>query len=446
VLRCGDRNQLDKMWSQGNVHVRQEPAKPDEKAVDIRGSTLQMVAHPEGNELVVIGGSGDSADNNDCAQLQMDKIYIIGPEVNIDQATNRAWVHGAGAMMMESATNFQGAKLDKTVPLTVHWHDDMFFNGEYAEFLGSIQADQENALLMAERLQVYFDRPISLKEGNRGDQPAKVRNLLADKNVRVQDSTKEHDQLVKYQQITGTYLVMDTLAPDEGAPRGPDGKAKEANKVTVSGPGDVRILQRGSDDPAASPGRTAAGAPGGVVGTPVSVPKAGPERRPGPGNKPADETMKMTYVTFLHRMDANSKTNTAKFWGAVRVLNFPCDNPHEEIDIDAIIGRELPAGMMFLRAGRLEVLDQPENGRPNQQMKAFDHVRVQGKEFLGEADEVSYEEQKDLVIFKGTRDNPATLVKQETKGQKLQTMSGVKIYYRRSTGEARVEGADSINR
>ncbi len=123
VLRCEDKNQLDRMWTEGNVHVRQEPAKADEKPVDIRGDTLQMECFAEGNKLVV---------NGDLAQLQMDKIYIIGPEVNIDQKTNRAWVHGSGAMMMESATNFQGAKLDKTVPLTVHWNNDMLFTGEYA--------------------------------------------------------------------------------------------------------------------------------------------------------------------------------------------------------------------------------------------------------------------------------------------------------------------------
>ena len=46
-----------------------------------------MVYHPEGNELAVSGEGGDGP--NDLAQLQMDKIYIIGPTVNIDQATNK---------------------------------------------------------------------------------------------------------------------------------------------------------------------------------------------------------------------------------------------------------------------------------------------------------------------------------------------------------------------
>jgi hypothetical protein len=441
VLRAEDRNQLDKLWTEGNVHVRQEPAKPDEKAVDVTGSTLQMIYHPEGNELAVSGEGGDGP--NDLAQLQMDKIYIIGPTVNIDQATNRAWVHGAGAMQMESATNFQGSKLDRPVPLTVQWAREMYFNGNYSEFFGNIQAEQENARLACQRLQVFFDRPVSLKEGSHGDQPAKVRNLVCDKNVRVEDTTVERGQLVKYQLIRGTALQMSTLEPDVPAPQ-PTDKNGEGNLVTVSGPGDVRILQRGQTDPAAPPQRGAV--PGGAApGMAVSVARTGPERRPA-GGAQGQEEMKMTYVNFLYRMDANSKTNTANFYGAVRVLNFPCENPHEVIDIDAIVARELPVGMMFLRCDRLKVLDRRVDGRSNQQMEANGRVRVQGREFLAEADRVTYEEQKDLVIFIGTRTNPAMLTKYPNGDAtaRPQVLTGEKIYYRRSTGEARIEGGETI--
>jgi hypothetical protein len=437
VLRCGDKNQLDKLWTQGSVKVHQEPAKPDEKPVDIRGDQLQMTCKPEGNYLVV--------NSDDLAQLQMDKIYIIGPEVNIDQATNHAWVHGSGAMRMESATNFQGAKLEHTVPLTVHWERDMYFNGEFAEFMGNIQAEQENARLACERLQVFFDRPVSLKEGNHGDQPAKVRNLVADKSVRVEDTTYEQGQFVKYQRIVGLALQMNTLTPDEDAPRRPGAKSDEGNEVIVSGPGDVRILQRGSSDPLNTPPRPQAAGAGPVPGTTVSVAKEGPARKPGADGKPAeDEQMKMTYVRFERQMHANSKANTANFWGAVRVLNFPCDNPNEEIDLEAILARGLPVGYMFMRCDRLKVLDRPEGGRSNQQMQANGRVRVEAKEFIAEADEVTYEEKKDLVIFKGDRNNPASLTKREIVGAQAQTLRGEKIYYKRSTGEASMKDVDSI--
>jgi hypothetical protein len=437
VLRADDKNQLDRLWTEGNVHVRQEPAKPDEKAVDIKGDTMQMTCKPEGNFLVVNSG--------EVAHLQMDKILIMGPEVNIDQASNRAWVHGFGAMTMESATNFQGAKLDRPVPLTVMWNKDMYFNGEYAEFFGGIQAEQENSRLACQRLQVFFDRPVSLKEGNHSDQPARVRNLVCDQNVRVEDRTLDRNrQLVKFQAVSGAFLEMNTLTSDE-EPR-PGTPPKEGNQVRVAGPGDVRLLQRGAADPLNSnPPRADPGsAP--VRGTPVSVSRTGPERRPAPADKAGDDEMKMTYVTFLQRMDANSLTNTANFWGGVQVLNFPCDNPTEEIDLDAILSRELPPNWMYLRCDRLQVFDRPNDGHSNQQMRAYGRVRVIGKEYSAESDTMTFDEAKDLVVFIGDRNNPATLTKQVGVGVQKQTLSGQKIYYRRGTGEAYVEGADRINR
>src|SRR5207247_1707718 len=75
VTRAGGKNDLDKLRTEGKVHVRQEPATPEDRGVDIRGDTLRLTHSPNGNLLVVTG---------DLAQLQMDKIFIVGPEVNID--------------------------------------------------------------------------------------------------------------------------------------------------------------------------------------------------------------------------------------------------------------------------------------------------------------------------------------------------------------------------
>ena len=141
VLRCGERSVLDHLWAEGGsndnkggVKVHQDPTRSGEQGVHIEGNTLDMKCYPEGNMLVVTG---------DLAQLEMDKILILGPEVNIDQARNKAWVFGEGAMRMQSNTTLEGKPLGRTVPLIVHWSQDMLFAGEFAEFRGGIQAEQE---------------------------------------------------------------------------------------------------------------------------------------------------------------------------------------------------------------------------------------------------------------------------------------------------------------
>jgi hypothetical protein len=415
VIRSGDKNTLDEVWTEGNVKVRQEPAKPDEKGVAIEGDTLRMKYHPEGNDLFVTAG--------DVAKLRMDKILIFGPEINIEQATNKSWVIGNGVMQMESNTDLEGKPLGRTVPLTVHWNKDMFFNGGYAEFRGSIQAEQENALLACQKLQVFFDRPISLKEGNRGDQPAKVRSLVGDQEVRVEDRTLDkEDHLIKYQLLEGSVIAMNTEPGDDDGGGRKTEKPRNTNEVRLSGPGCVRILQRGATDLTAPP----------------------PDKANPPAQPPAEE-MKMTYVSFLKRMDASSKTNTANFWEYVRVLNFPCDDPHREIDLDAMLATELPAGAMYMRCDRLKVRDRKVQGRSNQEMEAHGRVRVQAREFWAEAAEVDYNEAKDQVVFRGGPGGLATLSKVARPGVPPQTLQGKTIIYTRSTGKAEVIGGDSLN-
>jgi hypothetical protein len=439
VLRCNERMALDHLWAEGGaldavdkrggVKVRQEPAKPGEEGVYIEGNTLDMTCHVGGNELVVTG---------DLAQLKMDKIFILGPEVTIDQVANKAWVVGEGAMQMQSATTLEGKPLARPVPLIVHWGDNMLFNGTFAYFEGNIQAEQDNARLACQHLQVYFDKPISLKEGMRGTQPAKVSKLVADKGagkqpVHVEDQTFEGAKLQKYQLLIGRELHMTTVPRDE-APQ--PGKSNDANEVTLYGPGSVRILQRGDSDLTVAPGNPA-------------------PNQPAPEKKAAKEQqMKLTYVSFVKQMQASSRTNVASFWESVRVLNFPCDDPHCDIDLDDILSKDLPEGVLYLRCNRLRVNTYqkavgggtgPNQVRTYQEMDAQGQVYVQGRDFTAQCDHMTFNEEKDQVIFYGEKGNDAVLTKGGYKGSDHKSFKDDKIIYIRSTGQAILHRIRSID-
>jgi hypothetical protein len=425
VLRCEERMALDHLWAEGGaldvldkhggVVVRQAPAKQGEEGVYIEGNTLDMNSTSEGNILVVTG---------DLAHLKMDKIVILGPEVNIDQVANKAWVVGGGAMSMQSATTLEGKPLARPVPLTVHWSDRMVFSGTFAYFEGNIQAEQDNARMACQNLQVIFDQPISLKEGMRGNQPAKVSKLVGDKgdsdqDVRVEDQTFEGRKLEKYQLLMGKAIEMDAIPRDDEGPR-PGGKSNDANKVKLSGPGSVRILQRGGLEVAPTSGK------------------------PAPSRTGQEQEMKLTYITFEKQMQANNMTNVASFWEAVRVLNLPCDDPHRDIDLDAILSADLPEGALFLRCNLLKVgtyqkpapgSTDPKQLRTYQVMDAHGLVFVQGRDFTAQCDHMTFNEEKDQVIFFGEGDNEAVFSKRAVKGEKPKTMRAKKFIYYRSTGE-----------
>jgi lipopolysaccharide export system protein LptA len=393
VLRVGEQTQLEQLRSVGEIHVTQASAKPGEKGLDIRGERLELTARPEGHFLVVRGATGGESEENDLAQLGTDKMVILGPEVHVNQGTNEAWVVGMGAMTLESDQDFQGNKLKQPVPLNIHWDKSMYFNGTFAEFRGDIEAEQGKARLACQELQVFFDRPISLKEGARDGQKARIRNLVCDRSVRVEDSAEG-----RYQQVRGTAVTYDN----------------EEGRVWTSGPGEVRILDRAAA-PTATPGKA-----------------AGKTKQP--------EGRKLTHVSFFQRMYANKKTNLAIFYMNVRALHMPCEDEEvarRGIDLDKVLGRGLPQGAMFLRCDRLEVLSRAkEKGKTYQEMKAEGRVSVQSDDFSGQAERVVYEEEKEQVIFDGGEGGVAVLYKaSKIPNGPPQRIEGKKIFYNRRTGE-----------
>jgi hypothetical protein len=388
-----------------------------------------MDYHEDGNMLVVTGDSQDTINGEDVAILQMDKMLIIGNDVHIDQATNKAWVLGPGVMRMESETSLSGDKLKRPVPLTVHWEESMLFNGNYAEFHGNDQAEQENARLACESLVVFFDRRISLKEGNHSEKPARVQNMMCERAVRVEDSVYEGKERTKFQQIIAPEIRFDTLYPEDAVP-GKTELVSDGNEVRARGIGEVRIWQKGGIDPMAAPASAPAG-PGGASAKPAAA------------AKPGDDQMKMTYVKFVERMYANSKKNYAKFIGNVEALNFPCKEPHLEIEIDLMLAG-MPDGAMYLRSDVLEVWTRQAKDRKYSEMHAAGGALVQSNEFWGRAPTIHFDEAKDQIIFDGGKDGKATLFKIVGKGVQPQRVVGNKIIYIRSTGQFWIEKGNEI--
>jgi lipopolysaccharide export system protein LptA len=407
VLRVGDKNELDHLTCEGAVHVHQEPASAEDKGMDIRGETLQLTHHDDGSILVVTGN---------LAHVQLDKIAILGPEVNIDQRANKAWVNGIGAMQMLTDTNFEGAKLAQPTELTIHWKEAMLFNGNNAEFRGGVQAEQLNSRLLCQEMQVAFDRPISLKEGDKSGTKPKVDKLLCDKDVQIEDVNRVNGQLQGYKRLVAPVVALDNA--DEVA--------------TAPGPGEVRILQLGEA------GNTLPGAQGpGAPRPPAGRPAAGR----GPAAPPKQE-LKLTHVRFAERMQANNKQRSAIFYGNVEAVHVPADRPDIKIDVD-----HPPPGCIYLRCAKLNVFSRllADGKTKSQELEAYRNVLVQAQEFWGLADVVKYDEAEDRVIFEAGEGGMATLYRVKVAGGDQEKITGKKIYYWRKTNDFKVDDAHGLN-
>lgn len=402
VIRSDTKSDLDRLWCEDDVRVRQQGATPDDEGVDIKGKTLQMTHFIDGNVLVVTG---------DLAYVQMDKTTILGPEVTINQKENSANVRGNGVMRMPAKSDFNGNALAKPVDMVINWHDSMTFNGRNADFYGKVNARQEHSHLLCDNMHVVLDRAVSFKEGEKGKQPAKIDHVDCDKDVWVEDWIVKDGKRESYKRLQVPYLALDNA----------DGK------FMAPGPGVVTILQRGEDGPI--------GPQAGSSKPPARQP---PRQAPAKAGNSKEEPMKLTKVHFKDRLYANNQTRTATFYGEVTLINVPTEDPDLKFDPD-----HPPPGYLRLTCdGQLQVFS---DANKHQQMEARYRVYVQSQgQFHAYCHELKYDEDKEQVILIGSSGNPASLYRVKVQGAEPERITGMKIYYWRKTNDVKVEGGEDI--
>ncbi len=406
VLREGQRNELQDVYCQGNVRVLQAPEKPGENGVDIRGDTLNLVHAVEGDKLTVIGNS---------AQVQMDELFILGPEINMDQSRNEVDVKGMGVMRMLSKQSFDGTELDKKTELRIEWAGRMFFDGTQASFFRDVRATQDTGRMSCEQLEVTLDKHVSLKDGAKGQQPA-VEKLVCNTKVGVEDTKREGTKIVELKRISAQELTMDN-----------DNLTKERT-VRASGAGSVRMFQLSSKQDAFD------GPP-----KPANA-KQQPTNAPNKSAAADDKEFKLTMIWYDGRMWANNSKGIVKFYDHVYLVQLPTENP------ELIIGNgNLPPGAMTLQADRLELHEEKHADKTtSQELRAYDKVRVEGQNYTATCDVLKYDTSKEQIILEASIPGTyAKLFHWKYAGAKPDMTEARKIIYNRATGNFQAEGMRS---
>jgi hypothetical protein len=406
VLRKGTENELDEVHCAGGVRVHQDPAPGEPRGIDITGATLHIKHYPEGNVMDVLGHP------NRLAEIVLPKLALLGPDVQVDQRANTARVKGGGSMRLPSATDLNGVPLAKPTEMTIHWLREMQFVGDYAVFVGGVQAEQLGRRVQTPRMTVKLDRVVKLNPANdkakpdakptAKEEPAKVDRVECDtdgqREVRVLIEDGERGPLgawTKFQRIVALTTVLDNLD----------------NRLDASGPGEVRLLQMGRKDGTLSP-------------APAS-----------PTSAPAEQEMKLTRVRFRGKMMADNKQRTASFIEEVEVVYLPSDNPDLVIDLD-----RLPPTAFTLRCKQMDLYTrQIDPQKAVRLMEAKGRATASARTFQGDADVIKFNEETDTIIFEGTDASPATLYRSKIVGGAAEVIRGTKIFYNLRDGSYKGE-------
>jgi hypothetical protein len=399
VTRIGPENFLRELKADGAVHVHQKRATPKDKGVDIKGDLLTLLHFVQGDILRVWG------DPRQPAELHLGETILIGPKVMINQKDNVAQIDGDGAMHMPAKNTMDGTKPAKEgSKLVILWSKDMIFDGRHADFHGGVIAYQDESSLRCQDLEVMLDRPVSLKDGQKGGQEAKVEKMLCWLKVLVLEEKKdEKGTLISYHRLVCRQAELDN--PTE--------------RTQAYGPGSMYMYGAGSDNQ--DPAKPAA-----------------PSHKQGEAAK----EMQLTRIDFSGSMTSNNKKDgrLTTFLDNVEVYHCPADRPDLEFNPD-----RPPKNGFYLRGDQVtnytKTLDKE---RKAQFMEAKGKVTFRTQEFYGYATTVKFNELQDLVIFEGPRENPARLYQFQGQGRQTREIQGTKILYNRRNGEIKVAGSPHI--
>jgi lipopolysaccharide export system protein LptA len=305
--------------------------------------------------------------------------------------------------------------------MTIHWTRNMFFDGQNADFNGGITAYQDDSAMRAATLQVALDKKVSLKEGQKAGNEAKVDKLVAhdkaENPVWVLDVTKDEKdsaKINKMTRLTGNQVAVDNTE----------------NRVNTTGPGTFTILQYSGES-----------------GPVANAPKA----KPGAPAK-APELM-LTRVDFQDRLfsgpiPGSTSTRLSKFYGNILVVHLPGDNLDAKVDLG-----NLPKGGMMIQSEVLTVtsreMPDPKDKTKKvtkQEMCAEGRVYCRsGTDIVARAEKANFDESSSIVTFVGSRNNLASIYQLVGgPGGKWRESKGETIQYNRETGAISVDGGTSI--
>jgi hypothetical protein len=420
LLRHDQQMERDHVRCEKRVHVRQEGANPKERGLEIRAQTLDLAHHAEGDVLTLSGGGTQ-------AHVEVQELTLEGPEIIVDQLDNCADVNGKGLAVIQTASQFNGERLDKPTDVVIRWGGRMKFEGNRVSFYGGVQADQEALRvkdaqkekevnrLLCPRMDVYLDRAVSFSQwhrertvaarGSAEDRPQIKRVVChrgeADpaKLVIVAGTLWRNGELVRFHRIDAPEV---TFANDTA-----EITATCVDKIQ----GEMRLFQLGGD----------------------SLLDDSPKTSPAPS---AEQHFNLTRVQFRKQMRANNRTQIINFSGTVRVWHAPTEDPNMQIDVD-----HLPQGAFTLTCQELEVGSRTALGKRYATMIAEGKADIFANDFSGRADTIKYDEsKKQQVIFDSSEGNPAALYHIKEKGKPPMEVLGKQIIYYRDGNQFRGSG------
>lgn len=389
----------------GGVKVVQRRGAGEEPLY-IQGDRLDLFNRGEGRELVQIFGKTQPAakpeekPKEEPALVRDGDSDLWGMNINLDRAANAAWVDGPGVIVLpvkggadgllgsgetetpKAETPAAAAEPVKQQRLNVWWRKEMKFDGDKANFYGTVQTQLGNDVMTCEEMEVRLTARFDFAAADRKSaadsaaRPEIAEVICKDQvNISGQEFDKETgkhigDRVARFGEFTLDQRTGDTHA---------------------RGPGWISIWRKGGGNRA---GLTADNAV-----------------RANAAIRRDEDDWELIHVAFRGTSEGNVNRRSTTFKEGVEVISGPVAKSGQLIDPDHADRAPDAAGWMTCESLTLTQRKREDSAAPYSEVDAQGNVRLDGRGFSGQADEVMYDESKGQYILKSYGNHFATIAK-----------------------------------
>lgn len=366
--REGLEAELTEVWTEGNVDI-QQPNDGETEPLRLLGERLHLRnAGSEGQQVLHVFGQP--------AMIRVRGFDIEGNEVFLDRPNNRVWIDGAGELRMPVKNDpFDGHELDSPTLLTVWWKEKMLFDGQTATFLDDVKAALKNSRLQCEEMEVVLTERISFRDDAGSRPTAEVQRVICKDGVAFDHTLYANEDLTEIRHGEFAKLTLD----------------QTNGRMEAIGPGKIDLWRPGR-------GKRAALAPRAVA----------------QANRPLETEVsnwEFTRVTFQGKTIGNLRNRQTKFQDRVHITYGPVAHPLDTIDPD-----HLPKDGGDMECDALQILQvkPPGTQKPHIELEAKGNAKLEGRTFNARADEITFDESKELYTLRATGNRQATIWRQTT--------------------------------
>lgn len=387
--------------------------KHQQPSLKLSGDELRILQDGSGSQAMKLVGNPKTL-----ASVRQKDRTISGLSIYLDRSANEAEVVGNGSMRVLVDKDLEGKPLEIPQPLEIVWAEDMQFDGKVVDLRGKVTAklgtDQtQRQELICPRMKIHFTQQLNFTKSMAGGNDRELGKLLksiecigGSKGVRVNNFKFSQGRIVEERHALFRDMTLDQKSGD----------------MVASGPGWITSWTQ--DRPKLSRAVSARA-------------NASASARQG--------TWNYTRIDYMGALEGNYRDRLSTFKKNVHIIYGEVERLSQVIAPDETADFEMPDQAVRIECDQLRVSQREvSRGTRTIELLGTGNTKMEGRKVVAKADEVRYDEYKELstLVVRGNRSG--TIWQRDDVGKEWRPAAFRRVEYSHRRQQLKATGVGGI--